>query len=116
MKIHIRERNVEVTEVLRSHVQRRVGLALGRFGERIGRVIVRFSEIDGLRSSVDKRCQIEVGLRQRNVQVEDMNADLFTAVDHAADRVSRSVARALERQRDWGLNPIHPWTSGGSRS
>ncbi len=40
MKIQIRERNVEVTEVLRSHVQRRVGLALGRFGERIGRVIV----------------------------------------------------------------------------
>ncbi len=116
MKIHIRERNVQVTEVLRSHVQRRVGLALGRFGERIGRVIVRFSDTDGLRSRVDKRCQIEVGLRQRSVRVEDMNADVFTAVDHAADRVSRSVARALERQRDWGQSPIHPWTSGGSRS
>ena len=116
MKIHIRERNVQVTEVLRSHVQRRVGLALGRFGERIGRVIVRFSDTDGLQNRVDKRCQIEVGLRQRSVRVEDMNADLFTAVDHAADRVSRSVARALERQRDWGQSPIQPWTSGGSRS
>ena len=116
MKIHLRERNVQVTDVLRSHVQRRVGLALGRFGERIGRVIVRFSDADGLRSRVDKRCQIEVGLRPRSVRVEDMDANLFTAVDHASDRVSRSVARALERQRDWGLNPIHPWTSGGSRS
>ena len=63
---------------------------------------------------MDKRCQIEVGLRQRSVRVEDMNADLFTAVDHAADRVSRSVARALERQRHGSTITISS-TSGSSR-
>ncbi len=114
MKIQIRERNVKVTDILRSHVQRRLGLALGRFGERIGRVIVRFSGTDGHPSYLDKRCQIEVGLRPRSVRVEDMDADLFTAVDHAANRVSRSVARALDRQRDWDQGPIRPRTSGGS--
>ena len=101
MKIHIRKRNVEVTKILRAHVESRLGLALGRFGERIGRVIVRFSDTDGNRSALDKRCQIDVGLRPRSVRVEDMDIDLFVAVDHATDRVSRSVARALEREHEW---------------
>ncbi len=100
MKIQIRERNVVVTEILRAHVESRLGLALGRFGERIERVIVRFSHTHDHRSGLDKRCQIDVGLRPRSVRVEDMDVDLFVAVDHATDRVSRSVARALERERE----------------
>jgi len=34
-----------------------------------------------------------------------MDVDLFVAVDHATDRVSRSVARALEREREWDERP-----------
>ena len=101
MKIHIQNRNVEVTKILRAHVESRLGLALARFGERIGRVIVRFSDTNGRLNALDKRCQIDVGLRQRSVRVEDMDVDLFVAVDNATDRVSRSVARALEREHEW---------------
>jgi len=36
----------------------------------------------------------------RSVQVEDMDVDLFVAVNNATDRVSRSVARALEREHE----------------
>jgi ribosome-associated translation inhibitor RaiA len=32
------------------------------------------------------------------VQVEDIDQDLFAAINHATDRASRSVARALERE------------------
>ena len=105
MKIHIRERNVAVTKDLRAHVERRLGFALSRFGDGIGRVTVRFSETNGRGNGVDRRCQIHVDLRPRSVQVEDTDANLFAAVDHAADRVGRSVARALEleRERDEGL-------------
>ena len=104
MKIHIRGRNVELTEVLRTRVERRLGFALGRFGERIGRVLLRFSDTNS--DDVDKRCQIVVGLRPRSVRVEHTDADLFVALDRAADRASRSVARALERERAWEENPL----------
>ncbi len=100
MKIHIQKRNVEVTKILRAHVESRLGIALGRFGERIGRVMVRFSDTNGRRNGLDKRCQIDVGLRLRSVRVEDMDVDLFVAVNNATDRVSRSVARALEREHE----------------
>jgi ribosome hibernation promoting factor len=99
IKIHIRNHDVDITDVLRIHVERRLGLALARFADRIGRVMVRFSHADDDGSAGHKRCQIEVGLRPQRVDAEDIDADLFAAVNHATDRASRSVARALERRR-----------------
>ncbi len=111
MKIQIRGRNVELTKVLRARVERRLRFALGRFGERIGRVSLRFSDTNSHRGGVDKRCQIDVGLRPRSVRVEDTDADLIVALGHAADRASRSVARALEREREWEKGPPRPRTT-----
>ena len=99
MKVHIQERNVQVTEALRAHVERRLGLVLGRFGDRIGRVTVRFSGPNGRTGEPATRCQIDVSLRPQNVRAGDTDADLFAAVDHASDRVSRSVARVLELEQ-----------------
>lgn len=99
MKIQIPKCDVDVTDDLRVHVERRLGLALARFADRIGRVTVRFSRPDGDTSGGNKRCRIEVGLRPGRLDVEDTDVDLFAALNHATDRASRSVARALE----WGL-------------
>ena len=41
-KIQIRARNVKLTNTERADVERRLRFAQARFGERIGRVIVRF--------------------------------------------------------------------------
>ena len=99
MKVHIQERNVQVTEALRTHVERRLGLVLGRFGDRIGRVTVRFSGPNGATCEPVTRCQIDVSLRPQSVRAGDADADLFAAVDHASDRVSRSVARVLDLEQ-----------------
>jgi ribosomal subunit interface protein len=99
MKIQIPQCDVDVTDALRDHVERRVGLGLARFADRIGRVIVRFSQADGDPSGGHKRCQIEVSLRPRRLAVEDTDVDLFAAVNHATERAARSVARALEQGR-----------------
>jgi len=104
MKIQIRGRNVDVTEILRARAERRLGFALSRFGERIDRVLLRFSDTAGLSGDVDKRCQIDVGLTPKSVQVEHIDADMFVALDRAADRASRAVARALDRERQWDEN------------
>ena len=101
MQIDIRARKIEVDEALRAHVDRRLRFALGRFGERIGRVTVRFDDANGTRGGVDKQCQIDVALRPSgNVIVDDIDADLCTVVDRAAERVARAVHRDLQRRRD----------------
>jgi ribosomal subunit interface protein len=95
MRVQIRKGRVKVTAALRAHVERRLGLALGRFGERIGPVVVRFSPLGD-----DSRCEIDLGLRPRKIRIEDSHADPFAALNHAADRISRSVARVLDRERE----------------
>ena len=100
MKIRISARNVTLTDRLRVHVRRRLELALGRFGDRIDKVSVRFTDTDAGRGPSQKHCRIEVDLHPRPVTVEDADAEPFAAADGAIDRLSRSVARALEREQD----------------
>jgi ribosomal subunit interface protein len=107
MKIQIRQHNSLVTEALRAHALRRLGFALGRFGESVGDVIVQFSDGNGTGGGIDKRCQIQVGM-PHGVKVEETDADLFVAIDRAADRASRAVARALARYRESAGGPPRP--------
>lgn len=128
MKIRIQAKKVTLPKSLPEHVERRVGLALGRFAGRIDRVILRFSEAgaqldDGGRAGrnqrarkdgradgegkngrskrTEKRCEIVVSLLSRKVRVEDTDTDLVAAFDRAVSRASRTIARAIEREGWW---------------
>jgi putative sigma-54 modulation protein len=104
MEIQIRGRRVKVTKALRDHVERRLAFALSRFGDHIGRVRVHLSDSDSLPDGAEKRCQIEVGL-QRSVRVQETDADVFKAVDRAADRAARTVAHAIEQEHTRAQGP-----------
>jgi hypothetical protein len=101
MKIQIRQRGLKITKTQRSKLEARIGFVLARFGQRIDRVIVRFSDADGVPGY--KRCQLEVGVNQL-VSVEHSDIDIFLALEHAATRASRSVGRAIEKQA-WSRRP-----------
>src|SRR5258708_23255522 len=74
MKIQIRGRNIAVTKVVRTRVERRLGFALARFRERIDRGLLRFSDTNRQRGDVEQRCQIDLGLRPRKVRVDHTDA------------------------------------------
>ena len=101
MQIEIQARNFPLTQAMRGHVERRLGFALSTRHEHIQRILVRLSDINGPRGGHDKCCQIQVVLPQlADVIVEDTESNLYAAIDRAADRASRTVARKLARQRD----------------
>lgn len=97
MKIRIRGRKVAISDRLRAHVERKVGLALARFGDRVTVVSVSFSP-----DKVEEThlCRIDVRIRPPTFQVEDASSDLFAAADHAALRAARSLARHFEKERE----------------
>ena len=102
--ITLRARGFTTTASLKDYVGRRLGFALDRFEERIQRVQVRLSDINGPRGGSDKRCQLVVQMDDLPaIVVEDTNADLYIAIDKAIGRavhtVSRNVARHRERSR-----------------
>ena len=101
MKIHVRSKQLKVDAALRCHIERRLDFSLGRFSQRVERVTVQLTDVNGPRGGDDKACRIEVCLRPSGtVFVEHRDADLVAVVDRAADRIGRTVPRALERERD----------------
>jgi len=67
---------------------------------------VRLSDINGPRGGLDKRCGIEIRLKGASaVAIEDTEADLYVAIDRAAERAGRTLDRRLARQRDFPVVP-----------
>lgn len=100
MQIVTHTHGFAMTDVLNHHVRRRLHFAFDRIGDRIRRVVVRLSDINGPRGGADKHCQIQVHLDQLpEVVIEDTQSDLYAAVDRAAERAARTVTRRLSRER-----------------
>lgn len=101
MNIHIRAQGFELTDRLREHTERRLRFALGWADDRLRQVSICLSDENGPRGGEDKRCRIQIAFPGApNVVIDDTEADLYVAIDRAADRAGRSVAHRLEQQRD----------------
>ncbi|MYM75001.1 HPF/RaiA family ribosome-associated protein [Duganella sp. FT134W] len=98
MNIAIQSNGLILTESLRAYVHRRlessVGWALTR------RLAVWLSDINGPRGGRDKRCKIQISLDHgKTIVIEDTEEDLYAAIDLAAERADRALARQLARGR-----------------
>ena len=102
MRMTIQATGFEMTGALRAYTEQRLATALGWARAHMHRLIVLLSDINGPRGGVDKRCKIQVKLGGgRDVIIEDTEADLYAAIDRAADRADRALVRQVERTRDF---------------
>jgi putative sigma-54 modulation protein len=96
MNIGIQCRGFSLTSAIAARVRKRLDFLLGRGFNRLRRVDVTLSDLNGPRRGVDKRCLIKVSIDGlRPVVVEDIQSDLYMAIDRAAGRASRTVVRRM---------------------
>ena len=58
------------------------------------------SDINGPRGGADKRCHLQVLLAGLpDVVIEDVEVDLYIAINRATDRAGRTVVRKIDRQQ-----------------
>lgn len=101
MNIVVRARGLNLTGAHREWADRRLLFALGRFGRQVEGVILRMDDVNGPRQGPDKRFQISARLlRGEMVRIEGRHEDVYGAINQAADRLGRAVARVLARRRD----------------
>lgn len=99
MQIDIQSRDFSLTEALHNYVQRRLYFAMSYCSGHINRVVVRLSDVNGPRGGADKCCRIQIVLTGiPNVVVEDIEVDMYAAIDRACDRARRTVTRRVDRQ------------------
>ena len=103
MLIDVLDRDVTLDEGTLEWIERRLQFALGRFVGRIRRVQVILSDINGHRGGTDKQCRLRITLIPKGeILVEDVDTTVEAVTANAIERAARSVARWLERQRDFG--------------
>lgn len=98
LTIDLRTSQVPLSPALREHVARRLDFAIGRFGPRLERVVVRVRELPG--RGPDRRCRMIAQLSpSERVVAEATDPDAYVAVSQAAIRLDERVARALRASR-----------------
>ena len=101
MKLEIVGQHLAVTDEVAMHVKRRLQFALGRFGSRILQVTVTLTDLSKSREDVNKQCcMIASILPQGQAVVETNDGEILLAIDRAAERLGRVLARELERRRE----------------
>lgn len=99
MQIDIQSRGFSLTDSLLSYAQRRLLFAMSYCSGHVNRVVIRLSDVNGPRGGADKRCHIQVALAGiPDVVVEDIEVDMYAAIDRAIDRARRTVVRRVDRQ------------------
>ncbi len=107
MQINFTTRQVELHPDTITAMERRLHFSLSRFTHAIDGVTVRISDINGPRGGHDKECLIVVRLRQGGeVVVQGNGGDSMAVLNQCADRVSRAVARELDRRRSTPIRAI----------
>jgi len=102
MHLSVSSDRLHVGRRLRQYIDRHLDGALGRFFPAIDHVDVRLADTNGPRGGVDKRCRIVVKLRaagSATIAVDDDDESLYAAIARTTARVSKTVARTLDRKR-----------------
>ena len=100
MEITVHARGFALTTAIETHLQRQLRFALDHLDDRVRRVFVRLSDINGRRGGIDKRCQLQVKLAGTgDVLIEDVQSDLYLAVSRAVERAAAAVTRRMGRMR-----------------
>ncbi len=97
----VRAGRPDTIDALREYASYRLSFALRRFENRIQRVIVRISDLNGPKRGVDSRCSITVDLVDgRRMFVNATTAWPFTSVSRAASRLNEALRR-MSGHRGW---------------
>lgn len=108
MQIQIHADDFDLTDGLRDHVAKRLAYALNHGSDIVSRIVVRLSDVNGPRGGIDKRCGIEVRLKGTSpIAIDDTEADLYVAIDRAAERTGRTLDRRMARRRHLATRHAH---------
>lgn len=101
MQLIITGKNVEVTDWLRSYVEKKIG-KLDRYLPSIDEARVELA-VEKTRSAQDRQAvQVTVRSSGTILRVEEKSADMFASIDAAVDKMHRQIARYKGKQRRRG--------------
>ena len=88
----------------------RVRFALRRLSTQVPRAKVQFSDVNGPRGGVDKRCQLELKTQAAGtVVIASLARNWRTALDRSLRRATQVLTRSLQRNQKKSGSPPAPF-------
>ena len=101
MQLTLQVRNSDLAGALRHYIDRRLRFALSRFGDHVGRVVVKISGLNGSRGGTRKGCHIVAHINPfGRVVANEIDLDLYVAIDRATGRIGRLFGQRLQRSAE----------------
>lgn len=101
MQFTIESRNTDLTVPMKEHIQERLFAALDQHADRVRRVVVRLSDLNGPRGGIDQLCRVAVQLKDgTTLHHERKGMDLYANISLVADKVKRRVGRRIAKIRE----------------
>lgn len=98
MQIQINSSHMTPTAAIEEHIESKLIHELKRFEDRITRVEVHLRDENGPRGGEDQHCLLEARLAGLDPVVAEYGcADMYTAIDTAAEKLGRVVKHRIER-------------------
>jgi len=104
MNIHVNtDSHIEGNEQLISHVKSVVSDTLDRYAERISRVEVHLTDVNGKKTAGDDiRCMMEARLEGfPPIAVTDTAGNIHQAIDGAVEKLLNKLTNDIERRRPY---------------
>jgi putative sigma-54 modulation protein len=103
MRIEIYSSKLELPDDVHAHIERRLQFALSWASDKLQRITVRLEDINGPKGGADKSCRIHIAVvGAKPVIVDELQSDLYIAIDRAVERAGRALTRSLARTREHG--------------
>jgi hypothetical protein len=109
LRIDVTGTDFAISEPLRGRVERRVLLAMSRFGSQVRRVTVSLAELSNPMGGFDQQCRLHARLASNGaVGTQAINGRIDHAVRRAVARLVVRVAHALDGRSDPTARVLRP--------
>jgi hypothetical protein len=99
MQVIFESRDSEAAQMRDLSIER-VRFSLRRLDSLVPRAKVQFSDVNGPRGGIDKRCQVELSTETvGTVVIASLARDWRTALDRSLGRATRVLTRSLQRNQ-----------------
>ena len=106
MELTVKGKNVEITDRLRTYVERKIG-KLDRYLPTISEAWVELTTEDAKAAQDRQVCQITVRSNGTILRAEERSDDMFTAIDTVLDKMYRQIARYKgKRKNRWRATSV----------
>lgn len=100
MNFELNTNGIRITKKLRAHVENRLRFALSKFGDRIRKVSVVLTDVNGPKGGEDTLCRLHADLEfGGTLSISELKESPYIAVDLASKRASYRIAQKLQKLR-----------------